>query len=56
MSRTAINVSGDIVASVLMDRWVGGPRTRKAEIRTEKALQQRREASGADVVIVKPGA
>jgi Na+/H+-dicarboxylate symporter len=54
MSRTAINVSGDIVASVLMDRWVGGPRTAKAEIITERELEARRETSGADVVVEKP--
>ena len=27
MSRTAINVSGDLVATVLMDRWVGDKRS-----------------------------
>lgn len=53
MSRTAINVSGDIVASVLMDRWVGGPRTAKTEIATEKLMEKRREATGADVIVNK---
>lgn len=51
MSRTAINVGGDIVASILMDRWVGGPRTKETEISVEKELDKRREASGADVVV-----
>lgn len=51
MSRTAINVSGDIVASVLMDRWVGGPRTAMAEVRTDRSLEKQREASGADVIV-----
>lgn len=51
MSRTAINVSGDIVAAVLMDRWVGGPRTVSAEIATQEKMEQRREASGADVIV-----
>jgi Na+/H+-dicarboxylate symporter len=54
MSRTAINVSGDIVASVLMDRWVGGPRTTTAEITAERELEARREKSGADVVVETP--
>ena len=54
MCRTAINVSGDLVASVLMDRWVGGPRTRKAEMATETVLEAKREVSGADVVIERP--
>jgi len=26
MSRTAVNVCGDQVASLVMDKWVGGPR------------------------------
>ena len=30
MSRTAINVSGDLVATVLMDRWVGDKRSAEA--------------------------
>lgn len=55
MSRTAINVSGDIVASILMDRWVGGPRTLKAEVSAEKKLEKRREASGIDVIVDKAG-
>lgn len=53
MSRTAINVSGDLVASVLMNRWVGGPRTVEAEIESQELLEQRRAAAGADVVVEK---
>jgi Na+/H+-dicarboxylate symporter len=53
MSRTAINVSGDIVASILMERWVGGERSVEDEIIAEKAREKRRKASGADVVIEK---
>lgn len=53
MSRTAINVGGDIVASILMDRWVGGPRTTKAEIAAEEELEKRRGVNGTDVVVEK---
>jgi Na+/H+-dicarboxylate symporter len=56
MSRTAINVSGDLVATVLMDRWVGGPRTVQAEITAEQELEARREMTSADVVIERPSA
>lgn len=31
MSRTAINVTGDLTAAVVMDRWVGGKRTPEEE-------------------------
>ncbi len=53
MSRTAINVSGDLVASVLMDRWIGGTRSAETEIAAEKAREKQRELSGADVVVGK---
>ena len=54
MSRTAINVSGDLVATVLMDRWVGGPRTKTDEHVGELERERIREETGADVVIQKP--
>ena len=34
-----------------MDRWFGGPRTKKAELATEKAMEKKRLASGTDVVV-----
>ena len=40
MSRTAINVSGDIVASVLMDRWVGETESRTLDAAGEQELEQ----------------
>ena len=54
MSRTAINVSGDIVAAILMDRWVGGPKSKKAEVAAEREREKFRAETGADVVIQKP--
>jgi Na+/H+-dicarboxylate symporter len=56
MSRTAINVAGDLVASVLMDRWIGGPRTQRAELRVERALERERAESGQDVIVKRTGA
>lgn len=54
MCRTAINVSGDLVASVLMDRWVGGPRTRQAEMAGEEHREKIRAETGVDVVVERP--
>ncbi|MEQ8193357.1 MAG: dicarboxylate/amino acid:cation symporter [Rhodospirillales bacterium] len=51
MSRTVINVSGDIVAAVLMDRWVGGPQSKSDERHAEAERERQREASGVDVII-----
>lgn len=52
MSRTAINVSGDLVAAKLMDVWVGSKTSRKDELRTETEQNRLRENSGEDVLIV----
>jgi Na+/H+-dicarboxylate symporter len=34
MSRTAVNVAGDLTACVVMDRWVGGEPSPAQKIRT----------------------
>ncbi len=51
MSRTAVNVAGDIVASMVMDRWVGGtvPRAELAE-RDADTLKLARE-TGETVLV-----
>ncbi|MDI3324055.1 dicarboxylate/amino acid:cation symporter [Pontibacterium granulatum] len=53
MSRTAINVSGDLVAAKLMDVWVGA----SASLHEEQAEEARHEAirvqTGEDVIISK---
>lgn len=51
MSRTAVNVCGDQVASLLMDRWVGGPRPARLELAEEQAHEQIRRRTGEDVLI-----
>lgn len=51
MCRTSVNVAGDLVACVAMDRWVGGPSTRNEEVATQKELQQQREATDEDVIL-----
>jgi Na+/H+-dicarboxylate symporter len=50
MSRTAINVAGDLVAAKLMDRWVGGKSSPEEEWAAEAAHEQLRADSGNDVI------
>jgi Na+/H+-dicarboxylate symporter len=51
MSRTSINVCGDLVATVLMDRWVGGETSAEEELAAEAAREARRAAEGVEVVV-----
>ena len=51
MSRTAINVSGDIVAATLMDRWVGGTKPVEEVLAAEAERETVREATGEDVLV-----
>ena len=50
MSRTAINVSGDLVACKVMDRWIGSSMTASEELAEQKLREERRATSGEDVV------
>ncbi len=50
MSRTAINVSGDLVAAKLMDIWVGGKVSRKEEVLAELQRERIRKETGEDVL------
>jgi len=50
MSRTALNVTGDLTACTVMDRWVGGKLTHEEEARREEELERMREETGEDVV------
>ena len=50
MSRTAINVCGDLVACKLLDRWVGSSMSADEEHVGQEVLERRRAASGEDVV------
>jgi Na+/H+-dicarboxylate symporter len=50
MSRTAINVTGDLTACTVMDRWVGGRLSADEQLWQEKQQDARREQTGEDVV------
>lgn len=54
MSRTAINVSGDVVAACLMNKLVGGPQTADELAAAEAERERVREATGADMIVDKP--
>lgn len=51
MSRTAVNVTGDIVAATPMNRWVGSERTVYEERTAEAEREQLRRDTGLDVVV-----
>ncbi|MDH5546245.1 MAG: dicarboxylate/amino acid:cation symporter [Gammaproteobacteria bacterium] len=51
MSRTAINVSGDLIAAKVMDKWVGGSTSAEESLAQQEMLQRIREKSGEDVII-----
>ena len=50
MSRTAINVSGDLVATKVMDRWVGAKASLKDELIEEAMIEYIRKETGEDVL------
>jgi len=47
--RTATNVTGDLVACVVIDRFVKGP-SYEQELQTQVAVEQQQEETGEDVV------
>ncbi|NQV20758.1 MAG: dicarboxylate/amino acid:cation symporter [Rhodospirillales bacterium] len=51
MSRTAVNVSGDLVASVLMGRWIGDATPMEEERASEDRALRHQEATGETVLI-----
>ena len=53
MSRTAINVSGDPVTAILMDRWVGSKASLNDELIEEAMHESIREETGEDVLTPK---
>ena len=53
MCRTAINVSGDLVAAKLMDRWVGAKASLNDELSTEAIHEEIRNQTGEDVLTSK---
>lgn len=44
MSRTAINVTGDLVTCALMEKWVGGKGSAEKQIAAEHAREEQRQA------------
>ncbi len=52
MCRTAINVTGDLVACVVMNKFVGGNKTAEAQLEGQAKREELRENSGEDVIIV----
>ncbi len=50
MSRTAVNVTGDLTACLVMDRWIGGKKTAEEEEAEEKLRREQRECDDSDVV------
>jgi len=50
MCRTAANVSGDIVACSLMDRWIGSSKTAQEEFAEQQQREQVRVQTGQDVL------
>ncbi|MFO8192087.1 MAG: dicarboxylate/amino acid:cation symporter [Bacillota bacterium] len=50
MSRTAVNVTGDLTACLVMDRWVGGKRTAEEERLEESSRDEKRACDDEDVV------
>lgn len=51
MSRTSLNVAGDVVACLVMDKWVGGHSTQAEEYQQQKQLQEERLSSKEDVIL-----
>lgn len=54
MARTAINVSGDLVAAKLMDRWVGAKSSLNDELINEAMRESIRRETGEDVLTAEP--
>lgn len=56
MSRTALNVTGDLVAACVMDSWVGGNLNAEQSIKIEAENELIRQETGHDVVIRRESA
>ena len=51
MARSAVNVTGDLVACVVMDKWVGGKKTLKEQLKSEAKIEKIRAETGEDVIV-----
>jgi Na+/H+-dicarboxylate symporter len=52
MSRTAINVMGDLVAAKLMNQWIGGKQSLESELAQQKEHESIRHKTGEDVLTI----
>ena len=50
MCRTSVNVSGDIVACTLMDRWIGSSKSAVQEFAEQDEREELRQKTGQDVL------
>jgi len=53
MSRTAVNVGGDLTTCAFVDKYIGGEKTTKQQISERKKHERQRRQSGDDVLIKK---
>ncbi len=51
MSRTAVNVTGDLLATVILDRYLGDSPTAAIQQERESLLEQQRARESSDVVV-----
>lgn len=51
MSRTTLNVAGDMTASIVLDRWIGSHFSGLREIVEERKREQERQETGEDVIV-----
>ncbi|MFB6225147.1 MAG: dicarboxylate/amino acid:cation symporter [Candidatus Paceibacteria bacterium] len=51
MLRTSVNVTGDVVASSVMDRWCEAGPSYQEEVESEEVVEDVREETGEDVVV-----
>ncbi len=53
MARTSLNVTGDLLACVVMDSWVGGKRSAGEELQGQREREQLRAQTGDDVIVAE---
>ncbi|WP_292468995.1 dicarboxylate/amino acid:cation symporter [Methanolobus sp.] len=54
MSRTAVNVTGDLVTCVVMDKWVSGKKTANEEFIEVAKREAKRRVLNEDVIVTAP--
>lgn len=55
MSRTAVNVTGDLTASTLMNKIIKGKKTAEEQLMEEAQREEQRKLTGKDIIVKKPG-